>query len=195
MQQSCFFNFHGTDIFWNYLLINIGDIYWYFVVRPVSIYPLLWLEFTTLCPFCDRSWDFLPSSPSGLFPLFLLSLAAYVLAFSVGFFQSLVDLFFSWSYPISICRKKGWFSCPALVLLFDYLFCCFVYENIYMCTYVKTYFSACLYSNDFFFLYFVDYINRFCVCICKLNYSATKKRIPTSDYYWVWFLAKTNELF
>lgn len=133
MQQSCFFNFHGTDIFWNYLLINIGDIYWYFVVRPVSIYPLLWLEFTTLCPFCDRSWDFLPSSPSGLFPLFLLSLAAYVLASSVGFFQSLVDLFFSWSYPISLSAERKddslgllWccFSITCFVVLFMKTFTC-----------------------------------------------------------------------
>lgn len=117
MQQNCFLNFHGTEIFWNYLLTSIGDICWYFEGRPVSTVFIRCFDLNFLLwRFFDILRDFLLSSPLGLFPFILLSLVAYVLISSVGFFQSLVDLCFSWFYPI--CRKKGWFSWSVLVLLF-----------------------------------------------------------------------------
>lgn len=84
----------SANKYWGYQLIFGNQAYF------SCVHPLLDLNLL-LSDTGDRSQDFLLSSPLVSFLLFLLSLAANVPASSVDYFQSVVDLVSSWSYPIS----------------------------------------------------------------------------------------------
>lgn len=110
--------------------------------RPVSAVAIR-------CFALDFLWVVTASSelPPGLCPLFLLSLAAHALTFSVGFSRSLVCLFFSWLYPSHLfCLSKDDFL--GLIWCFP-LTGSFAYEHAYTRIFGKSYFCTWLSINDF----------------------------------------------
>lgn len=123
VQQNCSLHFHGTGIFGNDLLTNIGDISWYLGSRPVLTvftHCLTWIysSLTVLWQITGFSSEFsfsfissLPSLPRSKCSNFFCGL--FSICYRSGFQLVLSHL--------SICLKKWGFSLPVLVVVFNNL--------------------------------------------------------------------------
>lgn len=117
VQQNCSLHCHGTEIFGNDLLTNIGDFSWYLGSRPVSAvftHCLTWIysSLTLLWQITGFSSEFSFS--------FLSSLPSLPRSKCSSFFWGLFSVCCRSAFQLvlshlSICLKKWGFSWPALV--------------------------------------------------------------------------------